>query len=113
MLYCGFFIKHLDLKLIIELDGGYHEDENQKKYDKYREEWLIKNRECKVLRFTNDQVFDDYNFIINKIIENISSSKEKIKKHFISNRTIKKNERKIKLLKRENERKSKNKENGK
>lgn len=41
-------------KLIIELDGAYHE--NQRAYDEQRTRWLQKNRNCIVIRFTNDEV---------------------------------------------------------
>lgn len=44
-------------KLIIELDGGYHK--NQLAYDEQRTRWLQKNRNCVVIRFTNDEVIHD------------------------------------------------------
>jgi very-short-patch-repair endonuclease len=45
-------------KLVIELDGGIHNDPEQKDYDDVREEMLL-NREIRVIRFRNEKVFDD------------------------------------------------------
>jgi very-short-patch-repair endonuclease len=52
-------------KLIIELDGGYHE--NQRAYDEQRTRWLQKNRNCVVIRFTNDEVIYDLPTVMGKI----------------------------------------------
>lgn len=43
------------LKLIIEIDGGYHQIEEQKKYDKERTVNLNFN-DIKVLRFSNEEI---------------------------------------------------------
>ncbi len=43
------------LKLIIEIDGGYHLTKNQDEYDNERTENLEFN-EIKVIRFTNEEV---------------------------------------------------------
>lgn len=52
-------------KLIVELDGQYHE--TQQKYDAQRTAWLEKNRNCIVIRFTNDEVFHDLSNVLLKI----------------------------------------------
>lgn len=49
--------------LIIEIDGGYHDTEEQQEKDAIRQEWLEQNGYT-VLRFTNDQIlFDTVNSI--------------------------------------------------
>ncbi len=45
----------LEKKLIIEIDGGYHSQEDQKKYDNARTEWL-KEHNYQLLRFTNEDI---------------------------------------------------------
>ena len=43
-------------KLIIELDGGYHTEDNQLKADNLRQDWL-QSQGYKVLRFWNDDIY--------------------------------------------------------
>ena len=62
----------LPLKLIIEVDGGYHNEQEQAEADRLRAHWL-QNRGYHVLRFTNEEVANN--------IENVLS----IIKHHISN----------------------------
>ena len=45
----------LSRKLIIEIDGGYHQLPEQQTSDEYRTQWL-ENKGFFVLRFTNDEV---------------------------------------------------------
>jgi very-short-patch-repair endonuclease len=52
-------------KLVVEVDGGIHE--RQKYYDDLRTKWLIKNRNCKVIRFTNEQVLQNIDYVIEQI----------------------------------------------
>jgi very-short-patch-repair endonuclease len=52
-------------KLIVEVDGKSHT--KQKEYDEQRTEWLEKNRNCKIQRFTNEQVTEDVEWVV-KII---------------------------------------------
>jgi Uncharacterized protein conserved in bacteria len=59
-------------KLIIEVDGGYHDIPEQCRYDKNRDEELD-NLGLKVIRFTNDQV-----------LFNIEGTLETIKKEIIN-----------------------------
>ena len=50
------------LKLCIEIDGWYHQDEDQTDYDEVREN-ILETYNINILRFTNEQVFDDLNNI--------------------------------------------------
>ena len=59
----------LEKRLIIELDGGQHSD-NQK-YDSDRTAWLNR-RGFKVLRFWNHEVFQQTESIIEIIIQTLS-----------------------------------------
>ena len=53
-------------KLIIEIDGGYHETPEQYYYDKSRQAEL-ESLGLKVIRFTNEQVLGDIKNTLNKI----------------------------------------------
>ena len=68
-------------RLAIEIDGGYHESKEQKLYDFKREQWLKENRHCNIKRFTNKQVFDDVDSIVNFIVDTRASwiSQEQVK----------------------------------
>ena len=65
------FYNH-ELKLCIEVDGGYHQLVDQKARDKERGKFIDFN-EVTVLRFTNDEVDNE----IDKVLE-------KIKKHIVT-----------------------------
>lgn len=56
----------LDSKLIVELDGGYHQMPQQKSSDAQRTEWL-QNRGYKVIRFTNEELFANINAVLTTI----------------------------------------------
>ncbi len=56
----------LEKKLVVEIDGEYHSDEEQKKYDEQRTKWL-KVSGYRMLRFSNDEVLSN----IDKVIEAI------------------------------------------
>lgn len=60
----------LDSKLIIEIDGGYHLDEQQHKNDELRQQSL-ELLGYKVIRFKNEQVLSDIDSIINKVKSNL------------------------------------------
>ena len=53
-------------KLVIELDGESHDTEEMKEHDEWRN-GVMENLEIKVLRFKNEQVFDE----LDKVIEEI------------------------------------------
>ena len=51
---------------MIELDGNIHEMPEVKVYDKDRQE-TIEQLELTVLRFTNDEIFNNLESVVNKI----------------------------------------------
>lgn len=53
-------------KLVVELDGGYHEDELQKQHDENRTVHL-QSVGLKVIRFQNKEVFQDLESILWRI----------------------------------------------
>jgi len=54
------------LGLCVEIDGGVHETEEQKNYDKLRDEALA-IRSLKILRLKNEEVLGDKDLVIEKI----------------------------------------------
>lgn len=52
--------------LIVEIDGGYHYTEQQQAEDTIRQCWL-ESMGYVVLRFSNEQVLSDTEFVINKV----------------------------------------------
>ncbi len=61
----------LPAKLIVEIDGGYHQLPEQQMSDEQRTEWLQK-RGYKVLRFINEEIIADTNNVLEKIKQNIT-----------------------------------------
>ena len=57
-------------RLIVEIDGGYHFTEEQQLYDTIRQEWL-ENQGFKVIRFTNQEVLFNPDYVITKIKQNL------------------------------------------
>ena len=53
----------IDKKLIIEVDGGYHENPEIVEYDKLRTE-LLESLGYKVIRFTNENVLVDMESVL-------------------------------------------------
>ena len=66
----------LEKKLIVEIDGGYHNEADQIKFDTARESWLAEQG-FTMVRFTNDEVNNALNTVL-KNIEQALSSKESI-----------------------------------
>lgn len=62
----------LEKGLIVEVDGGYHNDEEQKVYDEFRTATL-KQKGFAVLRFTNEEVLADPYAVKKQLIEFIGS----------------------------------------
>ena len=58
----------LEKGLIIEVDGGYHNNEEQKIYDEFRTTTL-KQLKFSVIRFTNEEVLEDSYTVQRKIID--------------------------------------------
>jgi len=59
------------IKLIIELDGGIHDEYNQRDYDIDRQE-NIEEIGFDILRFTNEEINNNMDRVINKIKKHIS-----------------------------------------
>ena len=60
----------LDTKLIVELDGGYHQLPQQQMSDSQRTEWLG-SKGYRVLRFTNEDLFNNIEGALRLIEENL------------------------------------------
>ena len=60
----------LDTKLIVELDGRYHQLSQQQISDRLRTEWL-ESKGYRVLRFTNEDLFKDIAAVLHIIEENL------------------------------------------
>jgi len=56
----------LEKKLVVEVDGGYHNDEEQKKIDDLRTKTLQKNH-YNLVRFTNEEVLDKTEWVLEEI----------------------------------------------
>jgi len=63
-----------ECKLAIEVDGGYHLEQNQREYDENRS-FNLSEYGITVLRFTNDEVLIDTNKVKLKILEKINELK--------------------------------------
>ena len=61
----------LKQKLIIEVDGGYHNNPTQQQKDRIRQNWL-ESMGYKVLRFNNNDIFHQIESVITIIKQNIS-----------------------------------------
>ncbi len=60
----------LEKKLIIEIDGEYHNNDEQIKYDELRTKWLGENK-YRLIRFTNVEVLNKLNWVIGEIGNNL------------------------------------------
>ncbi|CAN5273608.1 hypothetical protein BH09BAC2_BH09BAC2_01960 [soil metagenome] len=63
----------LQKALIIEVDGGYHKDPEQKKYDQERTQKL-EEYGFRQIRFTNEEVLNNNNSVKKKIIESLQAA---------------------------------------
>ena len=59
-------------KLIIEIDGKYHESEHQKQYDLDCSK-ILTFQGLKILRFTNEEIINDIEDVLKKIKQNIKN----------------------------------------
>lgn len=57
----------LEKQLIVEVDGGYHNDTEQRELDEARTLELEQKHFFKVLRFTNEEVINDINNVLSRI----------------------------------------------
>jgi very-short-patch-repair endonuclease len=62
-------------RLIIELDGGHHNDEEQSKRDLERQSWLEKEG-YRVLRFWNSEISGDLNAVLERIYVELYGSRD-------------------------------------
>jgi leucyl-tRNA synthetase/very-short-patch-repair endonuclease len=76
----------LEKRLIVEIDGEYHNDEEQKIFDKGREEWL-KEAGFTMMRFTNYQVNNNLNTVL-KDIEQALLNKQTVAEEAESNSAL-------------------------
>ncbi|MCR9253102.1 MAG: endonuclease domain-containing protein [bacterium] len=60
------------LKIVVEVDGGYHQKTDQKKYDESRDEYLMELG-IEVIRFTNDRVLKDLDEVMRELSEFINT----------------------------------------
>ncbi|MGZ8557661.1 MAG: DUF559 domain-containing protein, partial [Chitinophagaceae bacterium] len=68
----------LEVNLVIEIDGGYHDEDEQKIYDEARTEYL-KQFNFDLIRFTNDEVISNTEKVIKQIKSSIEQQKIKLK----------------------------------
>ncbi len=61
----------LEQQLILEVDGGYHEDPLQQEGD-LRRSTILGNLGYRVLRFTNEEILFDIDNVLAKIRQNIN-----------------------------------------
>src|SRR3989344_1243378 len=59
-----------EIRLGIELDGGYHREKDQAIYDKDRDSYL-RELNIKILRFQNNEVLQNIDKVLNKILTSI------------------------------------------
>ena len=62
---------NLTSKLVIELDGGYHQLPQQQTDDAERTKWL-ENMGYKVMRFSNEELFGNIDGVLNEIKRNLN-----------------------------------------
>ncbi|MBN8860675.1 MAG: leucine--tRNA ligase, partial [Sphingobacteriales bacterium] len=65
----------LEARLIVELDGEYHNEEQQRTYDDARTKFL-NEFDLKLIRFTNEEVLNDISTVIEKIKAAIAEQKQ-------------------------------------
>lgn len=68
----------LEVKLVIEVDGNYHDEKDQMIYDQAREKFL-KEFDLDLIRFTNEEVIGHTEAVINKIRAAIEGKKQNTK----------------------------------
>jgi len=66
-----------EVKLVIEIDGGIHLRSENKEYDISRD-IILKEFQIEILRFTNDEVINDPDLVIEKIKRTIEVLKQKL-----------------------------------
>lgn len=64
---------HYLYSTIVEIDGGYHDEEKQKIYDKRKDDYL-KSKCIKVLRFKNEEVFRHLENVLKEIKDSLMNN---------------------------------------
>jgi leucyl-tRNA synthetase len=67
--YIDFYFPHL--RLAIEIDGSYHNDPSQQIKDQEREEEIIEKLPVTFIRFTNQQVLDNPELLLDTLFGHI------------------------------------------
>jgi len=62
----------LESNLVIEIDGSYHDEREQQEYDEGRT-FELEEINVKVLRFTNEEVIRDTEFVLKEILNHLKS----------------------------------------
>jgi chorismate synthase len=65
----------LEKKLIVEIDGDYHNEDEQLQYDKVRTTWLKENN-YRLVRFTNKQVLQNMPWVVEEIGKHLLSGSD-------------------------------------
>jgi leucyl-tRNA synthetase len=74
-----FYFKQDKPNIVVEIDGMYHQTDEQKRKDEYRSKWLIENRGCRIIRFTNEKVLNDLDNCITRLSEFYLNTVGKVK----------------------------------
>ncbi|RCX18262.1 very-short-patch-repair endonuclease [Anaerobacterium chartisolvens] len=59
-------------KTAVEVDGSIHEQDERKEYDSIREE-VIKAHGIRIIRFTNEEIIEDINNVLKRLLEFLES----------------------------------------
>lgn len=78
--YADFSVPHL--KLIIEIDGGYHNDPAQQMKDTEREKEIKKSTGYEIIRFTNEQVEKEPEVLFNALVGALRKKFDSLKCHW-------------------------------
>jgi very-short-patch-repair endonuclease len=62
----------LECNLVVEVDGDYHNDRDRKEYDEGRT-YELGELNIKVIRFTNREVLEDNDFVVETILQHLKS----------------------------------------
>lgn len=62
----------LEQRLIVEIDGGYHSEQEQMQYDKVRTTWMNENN-YRLIRFKNEQVLQQMSWVLEEIGKSLLS----------------------------------------
>lgn len=68
----------LEQKLIVEIDGEYHNTEEQKIYDEAREQWL-KEHSYKLIRFTNEEILTNMPNVLQQLDKALSFGEGRVR----------------------------------